>query len=352
MAHKIGNQTFILDKRVMLRHSACIVGTKEKEGPLAAFFDQSEEDDFGEDTWEKAEARYVEAAYHKLLAGSNLEENLIDCILSGDLLNQCTASAGGIKCSGRPYLGIFGACSTMAESLLLGSLLIDGGGMQNVICMTSSNFCSAEKQFRFPLELGSQRPPTSQWTVTGAGGVILSSGGTGPVITSVTPGIICDYKVTDANNMGAAMAPAAASTILAHLQDTQRDPTYYDLIVTGDLGIHGSGLCFDILKIHGVNTRDKNRKGKLPSPIDQECDIFYQDCGALIFDPETQETCSGGSGCGCSAVVLAGYLMDLLKNAAINKLLFVATGALMSPVSVKQGDSILGIAHAIAIENS
>lgn len=351
MAHKVGSQTIVLDRPVHVCQRACIVGTKEKEGPLGEYFDQGEADDFGEDTWEKAEERYVEAVYHKLLAGSTLEENQIDCVLSGDLLNQCTASAGGVKKSGRPYLGVFGACSTMAESMLVGSLLVDGGGMNHVLCMTSSNFCSAEKQFRFPLELGVQRPPTSQWTVTGSGGVILSATESGPVITSVTPGAIRDYKVTDANSMGAAMAPAAASTILAHLQDTQRDPGYYDLIVTGDLGIQGSGLCLDILKIHGVSPKDPARKGKLPLPISSNCDIFYQDCGALIFDPASQGTCSGGSGCGCSAVVLTGYLLELMEKAKIGKLLFVATGALMSPVSVKQGESILGIAHALAIEN-
>ncbi len=334
MAHKKGNQTYILDKDVIMRHGECIVGQKEAEGPLGAYFDQKEDDDFGMDTWEKGEAKFVEATYKKLLSRCDVEENLIDCILAGDLLNQCTSSACGLKESNRPFIGMFGACSTMAESLVTGSLLIDGGGMNNVVCMTSSNFCSAEKQFRFPLELGSQRAPNSQWTVTGSGAVLLSSGGNGPRITSVTPGVIRNYEISDTNNMGAAMAPAAASTILAHLGDLERDISYYDLVMTGDLGITGKKLCREILKMHGVNAGTD----------------IYNDCGAMIFDP-AQGTCAGGSGCGCSATVLTGYLMKQLKEAKINKLLFVATGALMSTVSTKQGESILGIAHAVSIEN-
>ncbi len=351
MAHKIGKQTFVIDRRVMLRAGACIVGPLEKEGPLGDYFDQKAEEDFGEDTWEKGEARFVEATYGKLMAQLNMEASLVDCILSGDLLNQCTASACGLKQSGRPFVGLFGACSTMAESLLVGSLLVDGGGMNHVVCMTSSNFCSSEKQFRFPLELGGQRPPTSQWTVTGSGAVLLSAEGQGPVVTSVTPGIIEDYEIADANNMGAAMAPSAASTIIAHLADTGREASFYDLIVTGDLGITGSGLLREILQMHGHNVFDETRKGALPAPIPEHCGFFHQDCGALIFDPLTQGTASGGSGCGCSAVVLTGYIMKLMQQKILNKVLFVATGALMSPVSVKQGDPILGVAHAIALEN-
>lgn len=335
MAHKKGNQTFILDKEVFIKHCACIVGQKESEGPLGKYFDQKADDDFGMDTWEKGEAKFVESTYRKLIAGCDIEDNMIDCILAGDLLNQCTSSACGLKESGRPFFGLYGACSTMGESLVNGSLLVDGGGMNNVVCMTSSNFCSAEKQFRFPLELGCQRAPNSQWTVTGCGAVLLSSGGNGPRITSVTPGIIRDYEISDTNNMGAAMAPAAASTIMAHLQDTERDIGYYDLVVTGDLGLTGRELCREILGMHGINA---------PSDI-------YDDCGAMIFDPDTQGTCAGGSGCGCSASVLCAYLLKLMEQKQINKLLFIATGALMSAVSVKQGEPIPGIAHAVAIEN-
>ncbi len=335
MARKCGENSFILDRHVFIKNTACIVGQKEKEGPLGEYFDRAEDDDFNMDTWEQAEARYVEETYLKLLSETpDTDESMIDCVLGGDLLNQCMSSAIGIKKSGRPYIGLFGACSTMSESMMVGSLLVDGGGASNVICITSSNFCSAEKQFRFPLELGNQRAPASQWTVTGSGAALLSSSGTGPRITAVTPGIICDYNVTDTNNMGAGMAPAAASTIMAHLNDLGRDVSYYDLIVTGDLGSIGHGLCKDILKLHDITLTD----GK------------YKDCGMMIFDPK-QGTCSGGSGCGCSATVFSAYLYKMLKEKKINKLLFAATGALMSPVSVKQGEPILGVSHAVAIEN-
>lgn len=335
MATKTGNNTFVLNNDVFIVNTSCIVGQKEKEGPLGSYFERFEDDDFNMDTWEQGEARFVEETYSQLLAGSSsVEENMIDCILGGDLLNQCTASACGIKKSGRPYIGLFGACSTMAESMLVGSLLVDGGGAKNVVCITSSNFCAAEKQFRFPLELGCQRAPNSQWTVTASGAALLSAQGSGPKITAVTPGVICDYDITDTNNMGAGMAPAAASTILAHLGDLNRDISYYDLVITGDLGKVGHALCKDILKLHGVTADDK----------------LYKDCGMLIFDP-SQGTCAGGSGCGCSAAVFSAYLYKLLQQKTLNKILFIATGALMSTVSVKQGEPILGVAHAVAIEN-
>lgn len=335
MAQKVGNQTFVLDRKVYWKEGVCIVGPKEKEGPLGKYFDQKENEDFGEDTWEKAEARFVEATYAKLLAKSQINENMVDCIFAGDLLNQCIATGNGLKKNGRPYFGLYGACSTMAESLILASLLIDGGGVNNAVCLTSSNFASAEKQFRFPMELGNQRAPDAQWTVTGAGACLLSSNNSEescPVIVSVTPGKMVNYEVKDVNNMGAAMAPAAAFTIQAHLSDLNLSPDYYDMIVTGDLGITGKKLCMEVLKKNGL-------------------DIDMKDCGEMIFDPEKQGTCAGGSGCACSAVVLNGYILRKLREAAINKVLFVATGALMSPVSTKQGESIIGIAHAVSIQN-
>lgn len=334
MAKKIGNQTFVFDKRINMIEGVCIVGPKEKEGPLGKYFDQKEDEDFGEDTWEKAESRYVSSTYSKLLAKCDISENLIDCIFAGDLLNQCVASGNGLKKTGRPYFGLYGACSTMAESLTLASFLIDGGGVNNSVCITSSNFASAEKQFRFPMELGNQRAPDSQWTVTGAGAVLLSSSwkGSCPVITSVTPGIMTDYEITDVNNMGAAMAPAAAKTIIAHLSDLNLAPDYYDLIITGDLGITGKKLCMEILKKNNL-------------------EVNLSDCGEMIFDQEKQGICAGGSGCGCSAVVLTGYLLNKLKNAEYNRILFLATGALMSPISTKQGDPIIGVAHGVSIQN-
>jgi stage V sporulation protein AD len=334
MAVKLGNQTFTMTKPVFVHDRACIVGNLEKEGPLGKYFDQNEDQYFGQDTWEKAEARFQEAVYHKLLAGSTLEENMIDCVLGGDLLDQCSATAMGLTSVTRPFFGLFGACSTMAESLTLGSFLVDGGGINNCVCITSSHFCSAEKQFRFPLELGTQRPPTSQWTVTGSGAVILSSEQSPVAVTAVTPGVLTDMKVTDANNMGAAMACAAASTITAHLRDTNRAPDDYDLIVTGDLGILGQELMLDVLRKQGI---------RIPASR-----AF--DCGAEIFDPKKQNTNSGGSGCGCCATVLTAYLLKEMEDGNLNKILFTATGALMSPISVKQGDSIVGIAHSVVLE--
>ena len=334
MAVKTGNQTFRLTRPVYIRDRACIVGNLEKEGPLGDYFDQWEDQYFGQDTWEKAEARFQEAVYHKLLSQSSLEENMIDCVLGGDLLDQCSASAFGLISAARPFFGLFGACSTMAESMTLGSLLVDGGGVNHCVCITSSHFCSAEKQFRFPLELGTQRAPTSQWTVTGSGAVILSSDPAPVKITFVTPGIMNNMEVTDSNNMGAAMACAAASTITAHLQDTNRAPEYYDLIVTGDLGLLGRELMLDVLQKQGVEVPPER--------------AF--DCGAQIFHPVQQKTNCGGSGCGCCASVLTACLLRQMEEGTLRKILFTATGALMSPVSVKQGNPIVGIAHSVALE--
>ncbi|MBE7055871.1 MAG: stage V sporulation protein AD [Ruminococcaceae bacterium] len=334
MAIKTGKQTYILTKPVFVHDRACIVGQMEKDGPLGEHFEIVQEPYFGRDTWERAEAQFQAAVYNKLLAISTITEDQIDCVLAGDLLSQCSASALGLVEGTRPFLGMFGACSTMAEALLIGSLLIDGGGMNNCICLTSSHFCSAEKQFRFPLELGTQRAPTSQWTVTGCGGVILSSEKAPVKITSVTPGIMTDMKITDTNNMGAAMACAAASTITAHFKDTGRKPDYYDLIVTGDLGILGRELMLEVLKKQGISVPDKK--------------AF--DCGAEIFNQEKQKTNCGGSGCGCCASVLTAYLLKQLEQGVIKRILFTATGALMSAVSVKQGDPIVGIAHSVVLE--
>ncbi len=333
MAQKIGRQTYRIEKPVYVKNAASVVGPREKAGPLGKYFEEWEDEDFGEDTWEKGESRFVGAALTSLLTKENVSSDAIDCVLSGDLENQCTASSCGLKNSNIPYFGVFGACSTMGESLALGSLLVDGGGFHNVICMTSSNFCAAEKQFRFPMELGGQKPPTAQCTVTGAGAILLTDTVCKTRVTHVTPGMIENYQIKDANNMGAAMAPACASTVKAHFTDTGRTAADYDLIVTGDLGILGSTLFREIMDIHGY-------------PVSN-----HKDCGELIFDPHTQDTFSGGSGCGCSAVVLASYILREMNQGRWNRVLFVATGALMSPVSVKQGDPILGIAHGVVLEN-
>jgi stage V sporulation protein AD len=221
----------------------------------------------------------------------------------------------------------------MAESMSLGSMMIEGGFAERVLCITSSHFCSAEKQFRFPLEFGSQRPPTSQWTVTGSGGVLLGKTGDGPRIIHITTGKIVDMGISDANDMGSAMAPAACDTITAHFTETALPQNHYDLIVTGDLGHHGKNLCAQLLEENGINVQE-----------------IYDDCGVMIFDREKQQTDCGGSGCACSAVVLGGYLLDKISKKELTRILFVSTGALHSPTSILQGESIPAIAHAVGIE--
>ena len=269
-----------------------------------------------------------------VIAKSNIPSSEIDFCFAGDLLNQCISSSFGLREINIPFFGVFGACSTFVESMCLGSVFIESGAAKNVLCSTSSHFCSAEKQFRFPLELGNQRPPTSQWTVTGSGAAILSATGNGPFITHITPGKIVDMGIKDANNMGAAMAPAAFDTLITHFEDTGRKPSDYDLILTGDLGYIGKDIVKDLCKTKGYNISAN-----------------YNDCGVLIFDKMTQDTHSGGSGCACIGTVFSGYVYKQLQEKKINKVLLIATGALMNSTSSQQGESIPGIAHAISIEN-
>ncbi len=339
MAIKTGNQTFVCNKNVYIKDTACVVGPREKEGPLGMYFDEVHDESFDVDSWEKAEAKFLSTTFEKLLAKSKLTTDDIDCILAGDLMNQCIASSLGLKATNVPYLGIFGACSTFVEGMAIGSLMIDSGAMNNVVCMASSNFCSAEKTFRMPLEQGGQRPPTAQCTVSAAGGAWLSAMPKGPKISSVTIGKMIDYKIKDANNMGAAMAPAAADTIISHLKDIDEEPQYYDAIITGDLGITGSDLLRKIMNMHGYMLEAKGKTG-----------FVHNDCGAMIFDAVKQKTNSGGSGCGCVASVFSSYLYRQILEGKYKRLLLVGTGALMSPISVKQAESITGIAHALAIE--
>lgn len=331
---KIGTQTFKLDNPVTIFETASIVGKKEADGPLAKYFDVCLQDEFfGEKTWEKAESKMLKFAIETVIRKSNIAVSDINYLLAGDLLNQCISSSFGIRDFEIPFLGIFGACSTFVEGMMIGSMLLDGGAGNYALAATSSHFCSAEKQFRFPLELGNQRPPTSQWTVTGSSAAVLSKSGTGPFITHVTPGKIVDRGITDANNMGSAMAPAAVSTILTHLKDTGRKPTYYDAIITGDLGHIGKGIVLDLCKAEGF-----------------QLSSIYNDCGVLMFDKEKQDTHSGGSGCACCGTVFSGYFFNQLKEKKIKKMLLVATGALMNSTSTQQGESIPGIAHAVSIE--
>lgn len=330
---KIGKQTVKFDNPPTILETAAIVGPKEAEGPLAKYFDKCLEDEFwGEKTWEKAESKIIKETVNTVINKSGLSSTEIDYCFAGDLLNQCISSSFGLRDLNIPFFGIFGACSTFVEGLNLAAIFADSG-INNILCAASSHFCSAEKQFRFPLELGNQRPQSAQWTVTGAGAAIVSNSGNGPYITHMTTGKIVDMGIKDANNMGAAMAPAALSTLLAHFEDTGRSPSYYDAILTGDLGHVGKEILTELAMDKGYNIKNN-----------------YNDCGVLIFDKNSQDTHSGGSGCGCCASVFSGLLMDELRNKKLSRLLLIATGALMNSTSSQQGESIPGIAHAISIE--
>ena len=336
MTKKLGRQTLKLQYPPTIAATAAVVGQKEGQGPLKRYFDYISYDSyFGEKTWEKAETAMLKQCFSLCCDKCKLSAEELDFVFSGDLLNQCVGSAFAMKDSNIPYFGLYGACSTMGEALTLGAMTIDGGFADTVCALTSSHFCSSERQYRFPLEYGGQRTPTAQWTVTGSGAVILQSGGTGPYITYLTPGRIVDAGITDANNMGSAMAPAAYETLKAHFADTGRDPDYYDMIVTGDLGAVGHDTLEELFRRDGV------KLGK-----------FYTDCGVLIFDRDRQDVHAGGSGCGCSASVFASYIMQGFTENRWSKVLFAPTGALMSPTSAQQGDSIPGICHAVAIEKT
>ena len=330
---KLGKQTIKFDNPPTILDCASIVGPKEAQGPLAEYFDQTLEDEFwGEKTWEKAESKIIKETVNTVISKSGVPSDQIDLMIAGDLLNQCISSNFGLREANIPFLGVFGACSTFVESMCIGSICVESFA-KNVLCATSSHFCSAEKQFRFPLELGNQRTPTAQWTVTGSGAAIITQSGMGPYITHITPGKIIDMGIKDANNMGAAMAPAFCETLITHFLDTGRSPNYYDAIISGDLGHVGKEIAIDIAKARGYNIKPN-----------------YNDCGVLIFDKEKQDTHSGGSGCGCCGSVFSGYFFKQLKAKKLKKVLLIATGALMNSTSSQQGESIPGIAHAISIE--
>lgn len=331
--HRLGGQTVKLDNKPCIIGRASVVGQKESQGPLGEYFDKIMPDNlWGEKSWEKTECRMVLEAAQIALMKSNKQATDINYMFGGDLLNQIMTANFTARTLGVPFFGLFGACSTLTESMSLGSIIVDGGYADTVLCTTSSHFCTAERQFRFPLEMGNQKPPTGQWTVTGAGAIILSSEGEGPCITHVTTGKVVDYGIKDVNNMGAAMAPAAASTFKAHFEDTDQGPQNYDLIVTGDLGWYGRQLTIELLRKEGYDIEDR-----------------YIDCGCEIYN-QGQDIGAGGSGCGCSAVVLAGYLLKKMDEGIYNRILIASTGALLSTTSSQQGESIPGIAHAIVIE--
>lgn len=331
---KLGSQTIHFDNPITILGTASIVGPKEAAGPMAKYFDKCLDDEFWQEkTWEKAESKIIKETVNASIVKSGVSPKNIDYCFAGDLLNQCISSSFGLRELGVPFYGIFGACSTFGEGIGLASVFIDGGAATNIVCAASSHFCSAEKQFRFPLELGNQRPPSSQWTVTGAGSVVLSKDGSGPYITTITTGKIVDMGIKDANNMGAAMAPAALDTLITHFKDTGRSPNYYDGIFTGDLGYIGKEILIETALTKGYNIKNN-----------------YNDCGVLMFDKKTQDTHSGGSGCACSATIFCGYLFNQLKQKKLRKILLIPTGALTNATTSQQGESIPGIAHAVSIE--
>lgn len=334
MSKRVGKQTIKLENKPKIIATTSIVGPKEGDGPLKDYFDIILEDDMnGKDTFEKAESSIMYDAIQETLKKTNLSEKDIHYLVAGDLLNQTSSSNYAARDVDIPFLGLYGACSTMSESLSIASILVDGGYADKAIAATSSHFSSAERQFRFPLEMGSQRTPTAQWTVTGSGVMLLSKEGNFPYTSYITVGKIKDYGQTDTNDMGSAMAPAAVDTLKQHFKDTGRSPDYYDLIATGDLGMYGKKITIELIKEYGFNLGEN-----------------YIDCGDEIFDKERQDVKCGGSGCGCSAVVSCGYIYKNMLKGKFKKVLLVSTGALHSPTSTLQGESIPGIAHAVAIE--
>ncbi|MDZ5252996.1 stage V sporulation protein AD [Clostridium sp. LIBA-8841] len=331
---RVGKQTVKLESKPRIISTYSIVGPKEGDGPLKEYFDKVLQDDCnGCESFEKAESSLMITSIEEVIKKSKVKEEDVDYLFGGDLLNQLTSTNFVAREFKIPFLGVYGACSTMAESLSLASMVIDGDFARYSIAATSSHFSSAERQFRFPLEYGCQRKEYSQWTVTGSGAMLLGREGDFPYVTYITTGIVKDYGIKDADNMGAAMAPAAVDTIYKHFVDTNRKPEDYDVIATGDLGKAGRELTEKLLKEYGYDVSK-----------------VYIDCGEKIFDNERQKTFSGGSGCGCSAVVGCGYLYKKLMKKEIKRVLLVSTGALLSSTSALQGESIPGIAHAVAIE--
>lgn len=332
---RVGSQTVKLENPPSIIGSYSIVGPKEGEGPLKDYFDLIlEEDLWGTESWEKAESKIQEECIKGAINQAGLSPKDIDYLISGDLLNQIVASGYSARQLAIPFFGLYGACSTMTQSLSLGAMLMDGGFADKIVCATSSHFSTAERQFRFPLEYGNQRKMSAQWTVTGAGATLISPSGPGPYIKYITTGKIIDPGIKDAANMGAAMAPAAMDTLINHFKDTGRDPSYYDLIISGDLGYVGKDIVIDMMKKEGYDL-SKN----------------YTDCGVEIFDQIEQDTHAGGSGCGCSGSVFNGYILKEMKKGNFNKILIMSTGALHSTLITQQGESIPGIAHAVAVEN-
>ncbi|MBE6984334.1 MAG: stage V sporulation protein AD [Ruminococcaceae bacterium] len=328
-----GKQSILFFPQPAIISYASVAGKKEGQGPLAATFDVTSQDTkFGQKTWEKAETQMQKTVMQLALQKADLKESDLDAAFVGDLLNQCVGSSFSMRNLEIPTFGLYGACSTMAEGLLLSGMAISGGFCRKTINLSSSHFASSERQYRFPLGYGGQRTPTAQWTVTGAGAIILGTEGDGPFLKSATIGTIVDCGIKDANNMGAAMAPAAYQTLSAHFNDLGLTPNDYDLIVTGDLGVLGAQIVRDLFLMDGI-----------------DIGAHYNDCGVMIFDPQGQDVHCGGSGCGCSASVLCGHLLGQMRRHELKRLLFCGTGALLSPLSTQQGESIPAVCHAVSI---
>jgi len=343
----LGKQSILFTNPPIIIAGSSVAGKKEGEGPLGSFFDQIEQDPmFGGTSWEDAESRMIKRAAELVIDKAGLKKEDIRYMVGGDLLGQLIATSFGIVDLEIPIFGVYGACSTMGESMALGAILVDGGYADTVLTFTSSHFAGAEKQFRFPLAYGNQRPLAATWTVTGSGAVVIGKGNENqePVqpgadmptvikIKGITVGKIIDYGIKDSMNMGASMAPAAYTTISQNLKDLKVLPNYYDKIITGDLGYVGKDILIDLLKQDGYDISSN-----------------HMDCGIEIFDKETQDTHSGGSGCGCSAITLTGYIFHKMLRKEWKRVLFVPTGALLSTVSFNEGNSVPGIAHAIILE--
>lgn len=335
MGTRIGQKTVKFSSPPIIIAAASVAGQNEKKGPYGETFDVIFEDDlWGEKTYELAERKMILEAIKTALSKAGLKPENIHYMLGGDLLNQIISSGFAARTLGIPFIGLYGACSTMAESLVLGSIIMDGGFADNIICSTSSHFATAERQFRNPLELGTPKTPTSQNTVTGSGAAILSSlkDKSYPAVTHATVGRVIDMGINDVNNLGAAMAPAAAETLVSHFEDTGRKPDFYDFIITGDLGTFGSELLVHLMSEAGYDISPNHR-----------------DCGALIYSGNELMKC-GGSGCGCSASMLCGHFYNELRSGKIRRILFTATGALHSPTSILQKETIPSVAHSVAIE--
>lgn len=330
-----GHQSWIFEKKPKIISTATVVGPFEGQGPLANDFDIIHGDLYlGQDSWEKAERVLLEESTQLAIEKARLTKEQIQFYFGGDLMNQIISSSFAARTLSIPYIGMFGACSTSMESLALASFIVNHNGAKYALAGTGSHNASVEKQFRYPTEYGSQKPPTAQFTVTGSGAAVVSLEGEGPSVTSATIGRVIDMGITDPFNMGAAMAPAAVDTIEAHFRDLQIKPSHYDLIVTGDLSKVGYEIAEDLLKRHHI-------------PMEE---TTYKDCGMMIYDYTKQKVQSGASGCGCSAVVTYGHLLNRIRNGDLKRILVVATGALLSPISFQQGESIPCIAHAVSIE--